>query len=113
MGTERFVEWSAEIVGDADFSTRDSNADVVVRFKDRREYVATFFTVENLRQLMLKFRHSGENAHGLYVWSTQMIVVDALTLEVVNRVVDDLLRRGDFDTAFARVQVDPEPTRYD
>ena len=101
MAAKGSLDWCADFIGRTDTTDiRDDNSDVVVRFGDGREYVATFFTVENLRQLMLKFQKTGENAHGLYVWSTQMIVVEALTSEVVNQVVDDLLTSGKFETAF-------------
>lgn len=99
--------WRADFIGSANAEdVWNDNSDVLVRFEDGREYVATFFTVENLRQLMQKFRESGENSCGLYVWSTHMIVVERLTPEDVERVVEDLLENGEFEAAFS---ISPEP----
>lgn len=78
----------------------DDNVDVVVRFESGERFVATFFTLENLRSLMEKYKETGECAHGLYVWSTHMIVISRLTLENVERAVADLIENDEFDVAF-------------
>jgi hypothetical protein len=78
----------------------DDNVDVLVDFASGERYTATFFTVDNLRSLLEKFRESGECAGGLYVWSTRMIVVERLTKANVERVIADLLDTGELPTAF-------------
>jgi len=96
------AEWAISFIGDLE--PGDGNVDVFVRFRDGREYVATFFTLENLRVLMEGYRKTGENANGSYVWSTQMIVVEALAMDIVDRAVRDLLSSGDFEVAFTRTK---------
>ena len=77
------------------------NVDVVARFPDGATYVATFFTIDNLRSLMQRWRTTGESGDGLYVWSTDMIVVEEVSEEIVARVIRELLANNDFDTAFS------------
>jgi hypothetical protein len=78
----------------------DDNVDVFVDFASGERYTATFFTLHNLRSLLEKFRETGECASGLYVWSTGMIVIKRLTKDNVEKVVADLLDRGDLPKAF-------------
>lgn len=78
----------------------DANIDVSVAFDDGRRYVATFFTVQNVRSLLARYEQTGECAYGLYVWSTYMIVIKRLTKQDVERVIADLLVKGEFNVAF-------------
>lgn len=94
--------YSLELIGELEsHDAEDGNIDVVVRFPDGRTFVATFFTISNLASLFERGRQSGENAGGLYVWSTDMIVVKRLSIETIERAVVDLLSSGDFETAFS------------
>lgn len=78
----------------------DDNVDVAVDFENGDRYTATFFTIENLRSLIDRYRESGECANGLYVWASHMIVIDGLTRVNVNRAVEDLIKSGEFGSAF-------------
>lgn len=78
----------------------DDNVDVFVYFADGRKYVATFFTVANIQSIMRKDRATGECAGGLYFWASDMIVVERLDRETVERTVADLMRSGEFEKAF-------------
>jgi hypothetical protein len=80
----------------------DDNVDVFVEFASGERFVATFFTLDNIKSLMAAHRETGECAHGLYLWSTHMIVVDRLTRVNVERVVADLLGSGEFTSAFEK-----------
>ena len=93
------VSW---VEGEMGIDTCDDNVDVIVQFESGERYVATFFTVENLRTLLRLYRNTGECAQGLYVWSTYMLVVETLTLPNVERVVADLLATGEFVRAFEK-----------
>ena len=79
------------------------NVDVEVRLSDGNKYVATFFTMENLKELFDKFQHTGECANGLYVWATQMIVVRDLSPRTIQRTIENLLEEGELEKAFARI----------
>jgi hypothetical protein len=77
------------------------NVDVEVVFNSGEFYVATFFTLENIRELMEKNRRTGECLGGLYLWASDMIIVERLTLDAVSRTVADLLASGEFGAAFS------------
>ncbi|HEX8717405.1 MAG TPA: hypothetical protein VF722_10570 [Gemmatimonadaceae bacterium] len=87
----------------------DDNVDVVVRFEGGERFVATFFTLENLRSLMEQYNETGECMNGLYVWSSHMIVIARLTRENVERAVADLIESDEFDAAFEGPVTDEEP----
>jgi hypothetical protein len=96
-GTPYTIHWVDDVFG---IDPEDDNVDVTVAFENGEWYTATLFTVRNLESLMDKYRETGECGGGLYVWSVHMIVVARLTRENVERTVADLLRSGEFATAF-------------
>lgn len=77
--------------------TEDDNVDVRIELADGRAYSVTLFTVRNLETLMARWGRTGECAHGLYVWATNMIVVQAISQAVIRRVAQDLVETGDIE----------------
>ncbi len=77
----------------------DGNIDVHVFLEDGAQFVATLYTPENLRELMNKWRATGEYS-GDYVWDRSMVVVRDLRLETIRAVVADLIASGDLQRAF-------------
>jgi len=75
--------------------TTDDNLDVLIDLDDGRTYAATFFTITSLRVLMQTWRETGECAGGLYVWAADMIVVEAISRDVVETAVADLIAGGE------------------
>jgi hypothetical protein len=101
MSRPRNEDYVVRLIGVEDEpDLNDANVDVIVDFTGGRRYVATFFTVQNLRSLMARYEQTGECANGLYVWSTHMIVITRITQENVEHAVADLLSSGEFDQAF-------------
>jgi len=94
------IRWVEDVFG---IDPADDNVDVSVEFDSGERFVATFFTVSNLRTLMAAYQESGECAGGLYVWSTHMIVLDRLTKANVEAAVADLIQTGEFARAFEQV----------
>lgn len=84
-------------------SAVDDNVDVVIELDDGREFSATFFTIQNLKTLMKRYRVSGECAGGLYIWARDMIVVDTISREIVETVVADLLSSGELEHCCTRL----------
>lgn len=78
----------------------DDNVDVFVDFVTGERYVATFFTIANIRRLMDKDAETGECANGLYFWATDMVIVRSLTRDNVERTIADLLSTGTFESVF-------------
>ncbi len=81
----------------------NDNVDVEVCFQDGARYAATFFTLENLRHLFENYRRTGECRSGLYLWASNMIVVERLTLETITETVGHLLTEKELEMAFAPV----------
>ena len=77
-----------------------ANIDVVVEFASDRRFGATFFTVDNIRWLLDQYTKSGECAHGLYVWASDMIIIRRLSDDAIKTAVADLIQTGEFDKAF-------------
>lgn len=90
----------------------NDNVDVKVTFDSGESYVATFFTLENLASLMEKNRRTGECLDGFYLWASDMIIVERITLEDVSRAVADLLASGEFRSAFSGPHR-PEPDEHE
>jgi hypothetical protein len=78
----------------------DDNVDVLVDFASGERYTATFFTLDNLRSLMERYRETGQCANGLYLWSAQMIIITRLTKANVEQAVAELLATGEFTKVF-------------
>lgn len=77
--------------------TKDDNVEVRIELADGRAYSVTFFTLANLATLMARWGRTGECANGLYVWATNMIVVQEITQAVIRRVAQDLVETGDIE----------------
>jgi len=77
----------------------NDNIDVEVVFDDHF-YSATFFTVENVKQVMAKYRSTGECAEGLYFYTANLIIVTELTWASATVTVAHLMESGEFFSAF-------------
>jgi hypothetical protein len=82
------------------YSGHDDNVDVDVYFDECR-YRATFFTTRNIQSIMRSYRQTGECAGGRYFWAAAAIIVDRIDQNTVETVVADLLRSGEFESAFS------------
>lgn len=91
------VSWLEDEIGT---NAVDDNIDVTVKFATGERYMATMFTVTNLESLLRQYRVSGECANGLYVWASHMIVLATLDRKSIEAVVEDLIKTGEFVSAF-------------
>ena len=96
-------EFQLKVIGADKWDIHDDNIDVEVILSDRSRYTATFFTVRNLTTLFEKNRKSGECCDGLYFWACEMIIVERLEKEVLEKTISQLIEDGEFETAFTRV----------
>ena len=81
----------------------DDNVDVEIELSDGNRYSATFFTLMNIQSLMKKNKLTGECAGGIYLWSSNMILVENLHLETIERTIAGLVQEGELDTACCRL----------
>ncbi len=96
----RYIWIEAEQWAPGEWNTFDCNSDVMVSFEKGAEWVATFFTYRNISTLVEKNKQSGECLHGKYFGASNMILVDELTRERVEEVVEHLLAEGEFESIF-------------
>lgn len=94
------VEWRDDEFG---INSTNDNVDVTVTFVTGERYIATMFTLANLQTLMSRYRQSGECAHGLYVWASNMIILSVLNKDSIENTVADLIATGEFSSAFEKV----------
>lgn len=73
-------------------------ADIVVEV-DGSERYATLFTLAAIREVMELYQKNGDSLGGRYMWSSGLIIVDELTFETVQDVVEDLIRSGGWNLA--------------
>jgi hypothetical protein len=96
-------DFHVRVVGAQVWDPSIDNLDVEVTLIDGRRFGATFFTLQNVRQLFEKNRATGECLGGLYLWAANMILVETLTMDVIRKTVVDLLGSGELFSAFSRL----------
>lgn len=86
-----------------DINPIDDNVDVEIKLDNGETYVATFFTLENIKKIFNRYEITGECANGLYLWSENMIIIENLSEEIVRKSIDDLIESGEVYTAFKKI----------
>jgi hypothetical protein len=89
------------VVGAQLWDAVTDNVDVEVTLADGRRFGATFFTVQNIQKLFDKNRATGECAGGLYLWAANMILVERISVDVIERTVEELLGTDEFFSVFS------------
>ncbi|MEQ1764458.1 MAG: hypothetical protein ABL984_15115 [Pyrinomonadaceae bacterium] len=96
----------AEQWADGEWNLNDDNSDVIVIFENGEKWIASFFTYQNIQTLVEKFRESGECLSGAYFRASDMILIDELSRSRIESVINDLIREGEFETAFDKIEVE-------
>jgi hypothetical protein len=73
---------------------------VIVTFEDGGRWTASFFSYQNILSLAEKNRNTGECLGGNYFVATDIVLVDEATRQRIEEVVEDLIRRGEFEQHF-------------
>lgn len=82
----------------------DDNVDVEVQFADGERYGASFFTLENIRKLMVKDESEGNFNHGQYFWISDLIIINRLTHAEIQSAIDHMIEIGTLKRAFSRLE---------
>lgn len=93
------IEFTVNVLGPQTWDVNDDNVDVEILVPGMGRYAATFFTVENIASLFKKNKRSGECANGLYLWASDMILVETLTFDTIRRTVQDLIDTDELESA--------------
>jgi hypothetical protein len=89
-------EYGANLNG----NSMDDNSDVVVAFEDGNTYIATFFTYDNIQTLRRRYSQTGECLSGQYFWASDMVLIDQISRESIQQVINHLLETGEFSQIF-------------
>jgi hypothetical protein len=95
--------WSPE-----DWDHHDGNTNVLVTFDDGARWGATFVTYANVASLTNKNQRTGECFSGKYFWVSDVLLVDMISRERVEEIVQHLLATGEFERVFVRYPVDDD-----
>jgi hypothetical protein len=89
------------LIGEVD-DVNDDNIDVFVHLPNGEEWVATFFTLENIAKLLRGGESTGERLSGKYFWATDMVILKDLKFETIEATAREMVRNGWYLTAFTR-----------
>jgi hypothetical protein len=70
---------------------------------DGKVFSATFFTLDNIVNLLSIYKDTGECESGLYFWAADMIIAEKLSDEVITESIEDLIETGEFYRAFSQI----------
>lgn len=96
----------AEQWAEGELSPSDDNSDVIVTFDDGSRWVASLFTYKNITTLAAMNRATGECLGGSYLWASDMILIDEISRDKIEQVINDLISRGEFESAFSNCTED-------
>ncbi len=91
-------EQKGPIIGGQKYT--DDNSDVIVTFADDQNFVATFFTYDNIATLTKKNKQTGENLSGLYFWASDMILIERIDRINIEKVINELIEANLFEELF-------------
>ncbi|WP_336783421.1 hypothetical protein [Paenibacillus illinoisensis] len=100
--SDRHVWIEAEIWPVGSWDINDANTDVIVVFRDRSKWGASFFTYPNIQTLRQKNIQTGECMKGAYFWSSEMVLIDFISRGRIEEIVDHLIEYDNFQSIFNR-----------
>jgi hypothetical protein len=92
----------AEQWAKGEWDIHNDNTDVILEFDDGQRWVASFFTYSNIGKLVEKNKNTGECLNGKYYWSSDMILIDEVSRERIQEVIEHLINEGTFEYIFKR-----------
>ncbi|WP_141505612.1 hypothetical protein [Paenibacillus luteus] len=110
---KRNVWIEAEVWAEGSWNCNDCNSDVIVVFPDRSKWIASFFTYSNIDTLRQKNIQTSECMNGSYFWSSDMVLIDTISRERIEQLIDHLIKHDDFQSIFNRYpDVDAEEDQH-
>ena len=101
MVSSKYKMWiEAEEWAEGEWDVNNDNTDVIVEFDSGDRWVASFFTYSNISKLVEKNKITGGRLNGKYFWSSDMILVDEVSRERIQEVIDYLINKGEFEGEF-------------
>lgn len=101
MINNKYKVWiESEQWAKGELDIKNDNTDVIVEFNDGTRWVASFFTYGNISKLVEKNRSTGEYLNGKYFWSSDMVLIDEISRERIEEVINHLISEGEFQSIF-------------
>ena len=69
----------------------------------KTDYIGTFITLEEVRELFERFRENGECANGTYQILNKDILVNEISHEIIEKTLEDLIEKSYFFKYFTEV----------
>lgn len=102
MRNNQYNVWIEAEQWEDGWDINNDNTDVIVGFKNGTRWVATFFTYSNISKLAEKNRSTGEFLGGKYFWASNMVLIDEISRERIEEVINQLINAGEFEAIFNR-----------
>jgi len=104
---QNYIIWiEAEEWPSGSWTPDDVNSDVIVTRADGSRWVASFFSYKNIQTLTQKNTRTGECLSGANFWSSDMFLMDKVSRQHIEEVIDHLIRENEFEMVFT--QLSPE-----
>lgn len=81
----------------------DDNTDVIITWQDGCRWVASFFSYKNIATITEKNKSTGECHAGTYFWASNMFLIDLVSRQRIEEVIDHLIRENEFETVFTQI----------
>ena len=81
----------------------NGNIDVYVKLSNGKEYIVTFFTLNNVVHLMKKWQATGEYS-GKYFWVSNSCIIEKLDYNTFEECISDMISTGQFEYIFMEVK---------
>ena len=88
------------------YDENDSNMDVIFTLGNGTKWVATFFTYQNILSLSRKNKVTGECLNGLYFCATDMILIERLNKEDIQRVLNEMIKEDEISLYCTQLDID-------
>lgn len=79
------------------------NTDVIVRFDNGDEYVATFFSFKNLEGMIEEHKQSNEYFSEAYYKVLDAVLVNDFNNAKLHSVIEHMIVEGDFQVVFKKI----------
>lgn len=79
----------------------DADTDVIITWEDGTRSVATFLTYKHIQTLIAKYKKTGDNLSGAYIWMSDMILIDEISRSRIEEVIMHLILEDELDTLFS------------
>ena len=86
------------------YDENDSNMDVIFTLSNGTKWVATFFTYQNILSLSQKNKVTGECLNGLYFCVKDMILIDRLNKDNIQRTLDEILNEDNISNYCTQIE---------